>query len=281
MQPADLNLTSQVTGHQRFLFIRIPQGNADFELAQAIDDLGDGMENMHGVDGNASADSFRMGRFQFLRAEPSLSGERDIPHAGLSVADGLIRLEAETSEPLLKYEQALRGLVESRGGAVETLAGVQRPRSYTSYAMTQYAYEPALAPGPGERYPFGVVTPQNKTQEWWDMDWIHRESFFLPRYGANEELIAKGHSLAAEAGIASINRRLVHAPDGYGVEGNYDFVGYFEFAEHDARTFHDVMAGLRDVKQNPEWKYVKEGPEWWGRRVQSAREMLLRIAASP
>ncbi len=58
------------------------------------------------------------------------------------------------------------------------------------------------------------------------------------------------------------------------MEGSYDFVGYFEFAEQDAQTFRDVMSGLRDVKQNPEWKYVREGPEWWGRRVQSAQEML-------
>ena len=66
----------------------------------------------------------------------------------------------------------------------------------------------------------------------------------------------------------------MHAPEGYGVEGSYDFVGYFEFAEGDAQTFREVMAGLRDVKQNPEWKYVREGLEWWGRRVQSAGEML-------
>ncbi|MCZ6561488.1 MAG: hypothetical protein O6948_00980 [Deltaproteobacteria bacterium] len=26
---------------------------------------------------------------------------------------------------------------------------------------------------------------------------------------------------------------------------------------------------LRDVAQNPEWAYVREGPEWWGRRVRS------------
>ncbi len=275
MQPNDLNLTTEVTSHQRFLFLRTPQGNVDVELARAIDELGGGMENMHNVDGNGSDDSFRRGRFQYLKAEPSMSGERDISHPALTEAQAFIRLEAETSEPLLEYERRLRLLVESREGAVETLAGVQRPRSYTSYAMTQYAYEPALAPGPGERYPFGVVTPMNKTQAWWDMGWIHRESFFLPRYGVNEDLVAKGHSLAAEAGIPCINRRLVHAPEGYGVEGTYDFVGYFEFAEQAAHSFREVMAGLRDVKQNPEWKYVREGPEWWGRRVRSAQEIFL------
>ena len=36
------------------------------------------------------------------------------------------------------------------------------------------------------------------------------------------------------------------------------------------------MAGLRDTRQNPEWKYVLEGPEWWGRRVRDARAFLAR-----
>ena len=99
------------------------------------------------------------------------------------------------------------------------------------------------------------------------MDWMHRESFFLPRYDAQEKLVAKGHALAAAEGIPSISRRLVHAPNGYGQEGVYDFVGYFEFAEENISVFREVMAALRDIKQNPEWAYVREGPEWWGRRV--------------
>ena len=63
--------------------------------------------------------------------------------------------------------------------------------------------------------------------------------------------MVKGHALAADAGIACITRRLVHAPEGYGKEGSYDFVGYFEFAEADASTFSAVMAALRDAEQNP------------------------------
>jgi hypothetical protein len=96
---------------------------------------------------------------------------------------------------------------------------------------------------------------------------MHRESFFLPRYDAQERLVAKGHALAAAAGIPYIVRRNVHAPDGYGGERHYDFVPYFEFAEEHVPVFHAVMAALRDTTQNPEWAYVREGPEWWGRRV--------------
>jgi len=270
MQPSDLNLATQILGHQRFLFVSLPYSRVDAELTKAIDALGDGLENMHEVTGSPSEEALRRGRFQFLRAEHVMSNEREISHPALSKADGLVRLEASSIEPFLHYEAQLRMLVEHRGGSVEVLAGVQRPRSYTSHAMTEFAYTKALPPGPGSHFPFGVVTPLNKTKEWWAMDWMHRESFFLPRYDSQEKLVAKGHALAAAAGIPSINRRLVHAPNGYGQQGVYDFIGYFEFTEEVTSVFREVMAALRDVKQNPEWAYVREGPEWWGRRVGGA-----------
>ena len=268
--PAELNLSPEVTGYQRFLFVHLPPRGADGVLAEALDDLGRGMENMHEIAGHPSADAFQRGRLQFLRAEPALSAARDLPHAAILSAHALIRLEGATLDPLLRYEEGVRKLLEPRGGTVETLAGVQRPRSYTSAAMTQFAYAPALAPQPGAACPMGVVTPQNKTAAWWAMDWMHRESFFLPRYDAQERLAARGHALAAAAGIPYIVRRNVHAPEHYGREGNYDFVPYFEFAEEHASIFRAVMAALRDTAQNPEWAYVREGPEWWGRRVGDA-----------
>ena len=273
MQSAELNLTTTVTGYQRFLFIRLPACGADAGLAESIGLLGDGMENTHYVAGPPSAEAFRRGRFQILRAEKAMSREQGLSHPAVMDADGLIRLEAEDSEPLLKYEEGLRALLAPVGGSVETLSGVQRPRSYTSHAMTQYAYARAQQPGPGSAHPLGVVTPMNKNAEWWGMDWMHRESFFLPRYDAKENMVLKGHALAADAGIACITRRLVHAPEGYGKEGNYDFVGDFEFAEADASTFSAVMAALRDTEQNPEWAYISEGPEWWGRRVGEPSEL--------
>ena len=267
VHPADLNLSPEVVGHQRFLFVYLPPSGADGALAEALDGLGQGMENMHDIAGHPSADAFQRGRFQFLRAEPALSRERDLPHPALLSAHVLIRLEGATLDSLLRYEEGVRKLIEPRRGTVETLAGVQRPRSYTSHAMTQFAYAPALAPQPGAACAMGVVTPQNKTADWWAMDWMHRESFFLPRYDAQERLAAQGHALAAAVGIPYIVRRNVHAPERYAREGSYDFVPYFEFAEEHAPIFRAVMAALRDTAQNPEWAYVREGPEWWGRRV--------------
>lgn len=280
MQPADLNMTTTVTGHQLFLFVTFGKdkgGSGDAgELTEALGLLGRDMENMHDVDGPPSEEAFERGRFQLLRAEAGLTTEQQIIHPAVSESHGLIRLECASLAPIKGYETGLRALVEAAGGSVETLAGVQRPRSYTSHAMTEFAYAHALPPGMGEQYPLAAVTPMNKTDAWWQMDFLHRESFFLPRYDENEEMVVKGHALASAAGVPGINRRLVHAPEGYGLEGNYDFVGYFEFAEADAPVFREVMAGLRDTEQNPEWKYVLEGPEWWGRRVRDAAEFLTR-----
>ncbi len=267
MNVANLNLATQVIGYGRFLFVRLLQDGIDAQLVKALDGLSKGMENMHEVEGPPSDEAFRWGRLQLLRGEPALSGERQLTHPAISAATFLIRLEGASPEPLLAYEKRLRALIESRGGSVEVLAGVQRPRSYTSYAMTQFAYAPALPPGSGRRFPMGVVTPLNKTEAWWAMDWMRRDSFFLPRCDDQGNIIAKGHALAAAAGIPCINRRLFHAYGTYGRKDSYDFVGYFEFAEADVQIFRAVMAALRDTVQNPEWTYVREGPEWWGRRV--------------
>jgi len=269
-------MTTTVTGHQFFLFVAFGDGRGDRELADSLDLLGQGLENIHEVDGPPTDEAFDRGRFQLLRAEAGLTSEQQIVHPAISMSHGLIRLECESLEPIKMYETGLRSLIETRGGSVETLAGVMRPRSYTSHAMVQFAYAHALPPGPGDKYPLAVVTPINKTEAWWQMDFLHRESFFLPRYDKNENMVVKGHALASAAGVPNINRRLVHAPEGYGLDENYDFVGYFEFAEADAPVFRQVMAALRDTKQNPEWKYVMEGPEWWGRRVGNAKAFLAR-----
>jgi hypothetical protein len=273
MHAAGLHMTTEVIGYGRFLFVNLSRHMAAADLGRAIDSLGADLENMHEAEGPPSEANLRRGRIQLLRAAPELSRERDLLHPGMTTADFLIRLEAATPEPLLVYEKRLRSLIEQHGGSVETLAGVQRPRSYTSYAMTQFAYAHAQPPGTGKQFPFGVVTPQNKTADWWTLPWMRRESFFLPKFDDHGEIIARGHALVAEAGISCINRRLYHAPDGYGRQDSYDFVGYFEFAAADAPVFRAVMAGLRDVAQNPEWAYVHEGPEWWGWRVGCATEL--------
>lgn len=273
MDAAALNLTTKVLSFGRFLFIEIEPARMDSTFIRSLQSFGTGLENMHFADGYASEEAAQAGRIQYLRAERALTAERDIADDGILRANALIRLEGSVIEPLLAYERQLCSLIAQREGRVHARCGVQKPRSYTSHAMTQYAYARALAPATGAQHPFGVVTPQNKTAAWWTMDWMRRETFFLPQYDRDGNVLVKGHALASAAGIPCISRRLYHHPDGYGLGDRYDFIGYFEFAESDAHVFREVMEGLRDRTQNPEWNHVREGPEWWGRRVGQVEEL--------
>lgn len=160
MDAAALGMTKEVLGHGRLLFVHAPD-RPDRAWLEALEAIGAPLDNAHAVDGNPDGDALRRGRFQYLRAEaPAREGQ--VPDAGMTGANVLIRLEGRTLDPLLAYERGLRALVERRGGAVHTRAGISKERSYTSYAMTQFAYAHAFPPRPGAVCPVGVVTPQNK-----------------------------------------------------------------------------------------------------------------------
>lgn len=271
MDPATLNLTTQVIGYQQYYFLGAAAGARP---AAAFERVTEGLVALHDKSGHPTDAEKTCGCYQWLRAEPGASSVRDLPHPGVTNARALLRIESARDDVVLKADAEMQRVAAEHGMTLEIVGGVQRPRSYTSHAMAQYAYAPALAPRPAAEHPFGVVTPMNKTPDWWAMDWIKRESFFLPRYDAHDEMIVKGHTLASAAAIPTVVRRLVHAPGRYGQPGRYDFVGYFEFSAANAPVFSKVMAALRDPIQNPEWKYVREGPEWWGRRVASAAQAL-------
>ena len=49
--------------------------------------------------------------------------------------------------------------------------------------------------------------------------------------------------------------------------------GYFECAEEHVPVYHQVCDALRDVRRNPEWQFVREGPTWHGRRVASWEDL--------
>jgi hypothetical protein len=61
MHFAALNLTTKVTGYQRFLFICLPQRGAEAELATALDRLEEGIENVHEVAGHRLEEAFQRG----------------------------------------------------------------------------------------------------------------------------------------------------------------------------------------------------------------------------
>jgi hypothetical protein len=110
-----------------------------------------------------------------------------------------------------------------------------------------------------------IIIPVRKTPEWWALDPLDRHSYFYPSRNGHGDI--PGHARAAEAGISSVCRKIYHHPDGHGLAGQYDFIAYFECADEHLATFDEVCRNLRSVDQNPEWKYVEEGPEWRGHRV--------------
>jgi hypothetical protein len=106
----------------------------------------------------------------------------------------------------------------------------------------------------------------NKSQAWWDKAALDRQTYFYPHADASGAQV-KGHARAAEPGIGTIYRKLYYNPDGHGRKDEWDFVTYFECADEQLATFDQICQALRDVRQNPEWQFVVEGPEWRGRRV--------------
>ena len=112
-----------------------------------------------------------------------------------------------------------------------------------------------------------IVVPMRKTAEWWQKSALERHSYFYPHVDHASAAPVKGHALAAEKGIPSLFRRVYHNPDGYERPGEFDFVTYFECDDESLPVFDQVLTSLRDVQQNPEWRYVEEGPIWRGKRV--------------
>src|SRR5207247_1335055 len=92
---------------------------------------------------------------------------------------------------------------------------------------------------------WGRPPPPRRTAAWWAKDWMERHTYFLPRY-EDGRMVNEGHALASAAGIACLMRRTYKHETEPAPPGRYDFVTYFECADADVPTFHEVCASLRD-----------------------------------
>jgi len=149
---------------------------------------------------------------------------------------------------------------------VTAMEGAVRVPQYTSAEMHAYAYKAAMARGSGRVQRNAIIIPMSKSHEWWDKAALDRQTYFYPHADTSGARV-KGHARAAEAGISTIYRKLYYNPDGHGRDGEWDFITYFECADEHLATFDQICQALRDVRQNPEWRYVTEGQEWRGKRV--------------
>jgi hypothetical protein len=192
----------------------------------------------------------------------------DVPDEDMLKAEWAVHVFGKQQETVTQLYAGLRELVKPHA-RVRILAGVVQPKNYTGAAMQNWAYARAVTQQPGAVMPNAFIVPMNKTADWWRKDWMEQHTYFLPRYDDDGRMVAEGHALATEKGIACLLRRTYRSETHPAPEGSYDFVTYFECADVDVPVFHEVCAALRDVKRNPEWTFVREGPAWHGRRVPS------------
>ena len=264
-------LPREVLRHGAYVCVRLADG-ADSRAAAAVDipALAEklGLVNEFDPAGGPPVQSIA-----FLRRHGARDGA--IADDGVARADAVVHVAAPTAQPVgdlcAEVERLLGPLARLR-----VIGGVVRPKVYTGAAMNNFAYAHQVVQQPGRVMPNAFLLPMSKIAAWWTKDWMERHTYFLPRYDDDGRMRSEGHALASSAGVACLLRRTYKATAEPAPEGAYDFVTYFECADADVPTFHQVCDALRDVARNPEWKFVREGPMWQGRRVATWPELFAR-----
>jgi hypothetical protein len=205
----------------------------------------------------------------FLRRQGAAAGA--IADDDVLQADWVIHVASRRDGVVDSFCEAASTLLAP--ARVRMLRGILGTKNYTGAAMNNWAYARAVVQQPGAVMPNAFLVPMSKTAEWWRKEWMQRHTYFLPRYDEQGRMLSEGHALAAAEGIPCMLRRTYRHPVEPAPEGIYDFITYFECADADVPTFHKVCAALRDVARNPEWRFVREGPTWHGRRVASAEAL--------
>jgi hypothetical protein len=246
-------------GFTKFLFIVADDDPATLlKIRSAGTNISRGFFNDYDADG--VRDPQPQETIQFLSSD-----KRPDSRDGIGAARHVVQLSANYRPRL---EEVATEFTRRLGGAADLIVidGAERAPRYTSAEMQSYAYKPALARQSGRVADNAIILPLSKTREWWQKAALERHAYFYPHQDGAGRAV-NGHARAAEAGIPTIYRKLYHNPDGYERAGEFDFVTYFECVDQHVSTFDTIRRALRDEKQNPEWKFVREGPEWRGKRV--------------
>lgn len=206
----------------------------------------------------------------FLRRKDATAA--DVDDDELLGADAIVHIASGTQASAIEF---CTGLARMLGQTIKhrVLDGVVRPPTYTSNAMHDFAYANQVVQQPGTAMPNAFLVPMSKGRDWWRKHWMERHTYFLPRYDESGRMLSEGHALSAQAGISCLMRRTYKNREQPAPAGAYDFINYFECADESVSTYHQVVAALRDVKRNPEWQFVREGPTWHGRRVATWPEL--------
>jgi hypothetical protein len=248
--------------HTKFVFVLPYQDDAATlaKIRAAGSHVSRGFFNDYDADG--SRDLQPQETIQFLIAENAAKGR----HA-IGAARYVIHVSANYRPRLVEVVCDFKRRI---GDAADTIIidGAERVPRYTSAEMKTFAYKAAQCRQSGRVSANAIVMPMSKTAAWWEKSALERHSYFYPHQPEDSNRPpVKGHAKAAEAGITKVFRRLYHNPDGYQRENEFDFITYFECTDENVEVFDQICRALRDERQNPEWRYVVEGPEWRGKRV--------------
>ncbi len=245
----------------RFVFI-VPRAEDDAFLGRLRSAGGAIVRGFfNDFDADGTRDTPTQETMQFLVADDDVH-----PDTLVGAARYVVQITGKYRPRLLEVETELRRRI-GEGAAFMSLEGAERPLQYTSPLLHDFAYQRAATRRSGRQTTCVRIMPLTKTAEWWAQPALERHAFFYPHVDPQTGCPVPGHAKAAEAGISTVYRRLFHNPNGYQRDGEYDFLTYFECAREHVVTFDDVLRSLRDTTRNPEWRYVREGPLWTGRRV--------------
>lgn len=254
--------TPPALAYTRFLFISLRQDDdaSLLRLRAAGSVVVRGFFNDFDAEGPRDAAPHET--IQFLVADNAAAAPGD-PIRGARYA---VQVTAKYRPRLGEVEAELkRRLADS--ATIHSVEGADRAPRYTSAELHDYAYRRAATRRTGRTAPVAIILPINKTADWWAQPALNRHAYFYPHTDVVSGTPVPGHAQSAADGITAFYRRLYHNADGYQRAGEYDFITYFECEPGHVETFERVHRALRDTTRNPEWRFVREGPEWRGRRV--------------
>lgn len=263
---ANGNAVTANVAFTKFLFViaRADDDAHGARLRTAGGNIARGFFNDFDIDDARETQAQRFETIQFFVREGDIPAQS--PNPPIQRARHMVQVSSKYRPRLQEIDEELRRRV---GDSAEILAldGAFRNPRYSSPEMVHYSTKAAPVRRSGRLSKNAIVVPIRKTPEWWQKSTLERHSYFYPHIDHASASPVRGHALAAEKGIPVLFRRVFHNPDGYERKGEFDFITYFECDDESLPVFDQVLTSLRDFHQNPEWRYVEEGPIWRGRRV--------------
>jgi hypothetical protein len=260
----------EILRHGAYVCLRVPAHARPDAAAAAVPSLAERLGFRNEYDTSDGHPSEAVAFLRRVEASPASIADEYLLHA-----DAIVHVASRSAAPVEEFCAEAARLFGPEVMSI-VYGGVVRPPRYTGTAMHEFAYAHQVLQRPGPAMPNAYLIPMRKTAAWWAKDWMERHTYFLPRYDEAGRMASEGHALAAAAGIPCLMRRTYRSPSEPAPDGAYDFLNYFECADRDVPTFHAVCAALRDVTKNPEWRFVREGPTWHGRRVATWPELFER-----